>query len=93
MSDEQGARVAGEGWLRVFEQMPADLARVLEHDRVGVILGQDWRGSWVVPVRVEQEGTNVVRRTRVVLELATSSLHAPLPYESCRIHRNKRVLS
>jgi len=91
VSDEQGARVAGEGWLRVFEQMPADLARVLEHDRVGVILGQDRRGSWVVPV--EQEGTNVVRRTRVVLEFATSSLHAPLPYKSCRIHRNKRVLS
>ena len=49
------------GWLRVFEQMPARLARLLEHDRVGVILGQDRRGSWVVPVRVEQEGTNVVR--------------------------------
>ena len=53
------------------------------------ILGQERRESWVVPVRFEQEGTNVVRRMRLALE----SLHAPLPYESCRIHPRKRVPS
>lgn len=78
----------------MFEQMPAHLAWILEHDRIGVIIrDQDRERSWVVPVCGEQEGTNVVRRTRVALELVTSSLHAPLPYESCCIHPRKRLHS
>jgi len=82
--------------LRVFEEVPAHLEWILEQDRgvsildqvLGVsILDRDRVASTVViPVGAEQEGTNVVRRTGVALELATSSLHAPLTYESCRIH-------
>ena len=70
------------------------VAWILEEDRWITIPVPD-RGAinLVIPVFAEQEGTNVVRRSRTALEIATSSLHAPLPYECCRIHVPKRVLS
>ena len=89
-----GFESRGEG-LRVFEKVPGHLAWILEQDRGVSILGED-RGllsNLVIPVCAEKEGTNVVRRTRVALEIATSSLHAPMLYEGCRIHPRKRVLS
>ena len=74
--------------LRIFEKMPARLAWILEQDRVGVsILEQERRPSnLVVPISLEQEVTNIARRASVAFGIATGSLHAPLPYESCRIH-------
>jgi hypothetical protein len=89
-----GFEFRGEG-LRVFEKVPGHLAWILEQDRGVSILGQD-RGllsNLVKPVCAEQEGTNVVRRTRVALEIATSSLHAPMLYECGCIHPRKRVRS
>jgi hypothetical protein len=72
------------------------VAWILEEDR-RVTIPVPNRGAssfnLVIPVFAEQEGSNVVRRTRAALKITTSSLHAPLPYECCRIHSRKRVVS
>ncbi len=63
-------------------------------DRPDLSLDQGWAVSnRVGPVRVEQEGTNIVHRTKAAREIATSPLHGPLLYESCCIHLRKRVRS
>ena len=81
------------GRLPVFEKVPAHLAWILEQDRGVSISDRDREGSTlVVVVGAEKKGTNVAPRTRVALEIATCSLHAPLLYEGCRIHLPKRVL-
>ena len=74
--------------LRVFEKMPADIAWILEEDRrvAHAVPDRGERNSNLVrPVFAYQEGTNVA--------IATNPLHAPLLYESCRIHPCKRVPS